>query len=78
MQMYGRFDGFPLHSALFGLVSYNDHPPVFQNLVGLTLVSGWKIGRNKSDVASALCNWGVIFGKLVIPDIFDIPSLNTS
>ena len=24
MQMYGSFEGFPLNSALFGLVSYND------------------------------------------------------
>ena len=24
MQMYGSFDGFPLSSALFGSVSYND------------------------------------------------------
>ena len=24
MQMYGKFEGFPINSALFGLVSYND------------------------------------------------------
>ena len=24
MQMYGNFEGFPLNSAVFGLVSYND------------------------------------------------------
>ena len=31
MQMYGKFAGFPINSALFGLVSYND--PCFLDML---------------------------------------------
>ncbi len=62
MQMYGKFAGFPINSALFGLVSYND--PCFHDMLFFhtTIIPGCMKPFEFWDVPIVVtyyttCNW---------------------
>ena len=49
MQMYGKFGGFPLNGALFGLVSYND-PCKMTALCWSAKCQGWLLAGPRQEV----------------------------